>query len=465
MASVNSPICKDYWLNIVNTEAVMPALPMQQHILPLSNLDLLIPPVYVYVFFCYKNPFPRTFASAISHLKASLSRVLVPYYAFAGRLVIDSIGPPKVHCNNKGVRFTQAYAAPPLSHLNLYNPDESVQGKLVPLPSMPFQEDGTPVFRIQVSEFSCGDIVIGFTFDHRIVDVYSANMFFVSWAKLWRNDSTVSPTPSFTRSILCPTDSPAYSPEIENMYVRYTSQESYKENPHPPCLSSRIYYLDVKNIKNLQFNANKDGNKYTKLEVFNAYLWKLLICTQNVKDTENCKIGIAVDGRPRLSEIEVSTNYFGNVIGLPFAESNAYCIKTISLCWSAGLIHDAIQSVANKEHFKSLIDFVETIKLTPVLAKIYCRENGMQSSGPAVVVSSGVRFPLYEVDYGWGKPTFGCYHFPWGGEAGYVMPSHSPAGDGSWLVYVHLPKEQLNAIESDPNCILLPIAQDLLHLA
>ncbi|GLJ35081.1 hypothetical protein SUGI_0705840 [Cryptomeria japonica] len=108
MASVNSPICKDYQLNIVNTEVVMPALPMQQHILPLSNLDLLIPPVYVHVFFCYKNPFPRTFASAISDLKTSLSRVLVT----------DSIGLPKVHYNNKGVRFTQAYAAAPLSHLN-----------------------------------------------------------------------------------------------------------------------------------------------------------------------------------------------------------------------------------------------------------------------------------------------------------------------------------------------------------
>ncbi|GLJ35080.1 hypothetical protein SUGI_0705830 [Cryptomeria japonica] len=273
---------------------------------------------------------------------------------------------------------------------------------------MPFQDDGTPVFGIQVTKFSCGGIVIGSTFDHRIADAYAANMFFVSWVKLSRNDSTISPNPSFTRYILCPTDSPAHSPEIENMYVRYTSQESYKENPHPPCLSSRIYYLDIKNIKNLQFNANKYGNKYTKLEVFSAYLWKLLICTQNIKDTENCKIGIAVDGRAHLREIGVSANYFGNVISLPFAESNTHCIKTKSLCWSAGLIHDAIQSAANKEHVQSLIDFVDTIKPTPVLDKIYCSENDMQSSGPAVVVSSGLRFPLYEVDYGWGKPTFGA---------------------------------------------------------
>ncbi|GLJ34921.1 hypothetical protein SUGI_0702820 [Cryptomeria japonica] len=288
MASVNAPISKDYELKIVNTEVIVPTLPMQQHILPLSNLDLLIPPFSVHVFFCYKNPFPRTFASALSHLKTSLS---------------------KVHCNNKGVRFTQAYAAAPLSQLNLYDPDESVQGKLVPLLSKPFQEDGIPVFSVQVTEFGCGGLVIGCTFDHRIADAYSANMF-------------------LTR-----------------------------------------------------------------------------------------------------------------------------------------LIHDAIKSAANEEPFQSLIDFVETTKPTPVLAKIYFGAEDMESSGPAVLVSSGPWFPLYEVDFGWGKPTFVSYHFPWGAEAGYVMPTHSPAGDGSWIVYMHLPMEQLSEIESDPNRILLPITQDFLHLA
>ncbi|GLJ34910.1 hypothetical protein SUGI_0702670 [Cryptomeria japonica] len=139
---------------------------MQQHILPLSNLDLTIPPVSVHVFFCYKNPFPRTFGSAPSHLKNSLSKVLVSYYVFAGRLVTDSIGLPKVHCNNKVVCLTQAYAAVALSQLNFFNPDESVYGKLVPLLSKRFQEDSIPAFDIQVTEFVCGGIIVGCTFDH-----------------------------------------------------------------------------------------------------------------------------------------------------------------------------------------------------------------------------------------------------------------------------------------------------------
>ncbi|GLJ34898.1 hypothetical protein SUGI_0702520 [Cryptomeria japonica] len=177
MFPINSTISNDTELKIINKQVIVPFLPLQQHILLLSNLDLTIPPVSVHVFFCYKNPFPRNFASVLSHLKTSLSEVLVSYYVFAGRLVTDSIGLPKVHCNNKGVLFTQVYAAAALSQLNLYNPDESVQGKFVPLLSKPFQKDGIPVFAVQVTEFSCGGIVVGCTFDHTVVDAYSANMF------------------------------------------------------------------------------------------------------------------------------------------------------------------------------------------------------------------------------------------------------------------------------------------------
>ncbi|GLJ35069.1 hypothetical protein SUGI_0705610 [Cryptomeria japonica] len=220
---------------------------MQPHILPLSNLDLLIPPVSVHVFFCYKNPFPRTFASALSHLKTSLSRVL---------------------------------------------------GKLVPLLSEPFQEEGTPVFAVQVIEFSCGGSVVGCTFDLEL-QMHTLQTCFSEAGQSFR--------------------------ERTQLYLRIQAL-------HAPYYALEIPLLTV-----------------LKLRIF--------------------------------------------------------------------------------------------------------------------LVSSGLRFPLYEIDYGWGKPTFGSYHFPWGGEAGYVMPTHSPAGNDSWIVYLHLPPEHLNAIEADPNRILLPMTQDFLHLA
>jgi hypothetical protein len=62
----------------------------------------------------------------------SLAETLVSYYAFAGEVVKNSMGEPELLCNNRGVDFVEAFADVELQSLNLYNPDESVEGKLVP---------------------------------------------------------------------------------------------------------------------------------------------------------------------------------------------------------------------------------------------------------------------------------------------------------------------------------------------
>lgn len=115
------------------SEAVAAALPVQEYRLPLSNLDLLLPPVDFGVFFCYTyNGREYTFAQIVGILKKALAQTLVSYYAFAGVLVKNAAGEPELLCNNGGVDFVEALSDVGLEDLNLYNPDESVGGKLVP---------------------------------------------------------------------------------------------------------------------------------------------------------------------------------------------------------------------------------------------------------------------------------------------------------------------------------------------
>jgi len=45
----------EFIVSVSKEEVVVPEIPMQEHWLPLSNLDLLIPPMDVIVFFCYKK--------------------------------------------------------------------------------------------------------------------------------------------------------------------------------------------------------------------------------------------------------------------------------------------------------------------------------------------------------------------------------------------------------------------------
>ncbi|GLJ20290.1 hypothetical protein SUGI_0368420 [Cryptomeria japonica] len=447
-------ILNNYNVEIVERELVLPAVAVQEHVLPLSNIDLITTAVGVHVLFCYEKPSESSFTSVVSNLKSSLSKSFVSFDAFSGRLVTNGFGEKELVCNNKGVEFAKAYALTSLDQVEFYNPFEAVGGKLVPLSlSKDSQGNSTPVFAVQVTEFSCGGIVVGCTFDHRVADAFSANMFFTHWSNISRNETIESITPSFTRSILVPRDPPNCCSEIDKMYMKLQPlPQPIKQIPEP-AKASRIYYLSAKDIEKLQLSANEHGNNYSKLEAFSAYFWKLSIQGREINNTINCNIRIAIDGRSRLKKMGMPANYFGNVVSTAFAMANAGNVKEEPLSWAAKLIHDAIYRAANEEYFQSFVDLIEMSKPSIVVPRAF-----VKGDEPMLVVSSGLRFPLYDIDHGWGKPILASYYLPFA--PGYVMPTRSPHADGSWLIYVNFLVDQLKAIESHPNFILHKISSD-----
>lgn len=122
---------RSYTVTIKAAETVTPAETPPEHRLPMSNLDLLLPPMDVGVFFCYEKPM-RSLEAMVAVLSVSLARALSAYYPFAGELVANSLGEPEVLCNSRGVDFAAAYADVELRELELANPDDSVEGKLMP---------------------------------------------------------------------------------------------------------------------------------------------------------------------------------------------------------------------------------------------------------------------------------------------------------------------------------------------
>ncbi|XP_059643182.1 coniferyl alcohol acyltransferase-like [Cornus florida] len=465
----------DFCVRITVKEVVAALLPMQEHWLQLSNLDLLLPPLDVGVFFCYKKPtsteeklLSTSFTYMVSVLKKAMAQALVPYYAWAGEVVQNPAGEPELLCNNRGVDFLEAFADVELRDLNLYNPDESVEGKLVP-------EKKHGVLSVQATQLKCGGLVVGCKFDHRVADAYSANMFLVSWAEKARS-KPISRLPSFRRSLLSPRHPGCYHPSLDDMYVAVSALPPPRENNSSSNFSgdeliSRIYYVEAEQLSRLQSLANnngcrnkdKDRSMRTKLEAFTAFLWKLVAASEQASN-KKCRMGIVVDGRTRLSEgygekSEMMATYFGNVLSIPFGEKRAGELMKRPVSWVADAIHEFLDSAVTKEHFLGLIDWVEAHRPEPNLAMIYAGSKS-NDDGPAIVVSSGQKFPVSKVDFGWGKPAFGSYHFPWGGESGYVMPMPSPNGNGDWVVYMHMFKGQLQLIESQAPHFFKPLTSD-----
>lgn len=454
-------------VSIINEEVVAALLPMQEHWLPFSNLDLLLPQVDVGVFFCYKNTTLLTFESKVVCLKKALSQALVSYYAFGGEVVCNSVGEPELLCNNRGVDFVEAVAEVELQCLNFYNPNDSFEGKLVPK-----KKHG--VLAVQATSLKCGGMVVACTFDHRIADAYSTNMFLESWAEMAHPTKPLKPIhkPCFRRSFLSPRRLGSIHPSLNRMYIPISKL------PPPPAtaanaLLSRIYYVPAEQVHRMQSLAATtiNGNtKPTKLESFSAFLWKLVAraASKGVSGKRVIsKMGVVVDGRKRLGSSgdnntreATMENYFGNVLSIPFGAKVVEELVNKPLGLVANEVHKFIAEATTREHFFGLIDWVEAHRPVPGLAKICCTG---ANEGPAFVVSSGQRFPEEKVDFGWGKVVFASYHFHWEGQAGYVMPMPSPLRNGDWVVFMHLVKEELEIIESEAAHVFRPLTWDYLN--
>ncbi|KDP35222.1 hypothetical protein JCGZ_09381 [Jatropha curcas] len=447
-----------FTVTVTKKEVVAAVLPVQEHWLPLSNLDLLLPPLDVGVFLCYKKPETASFGSMVSVLKKAMAQVLVSYYGFGGEVVSNPLGESELLCNNRGVDFFEGFADIELKDLDLYNPDHSVEGKLVPK-----KKDG--VLAIQATELKCGGIVVGCTFDHRIADAYSTNMFLVSWAETAQS-KPISILPSFRRSLLNPRRPiRCIDTSMDDLYVPISSfispEEPELNNDDHDRIVSRIYYVKAEELTNLQYIASSSGFKCTKLESFSAFLWQLIAKYANKSNPSNgkvkmSKIGIIVDGRSKLNDTKMG-RYFGNVLSIPYHSERIDELVNHNLSSMADIVHDFLKKAVTKEHFLGLIDWVEANRPVKCVAKVYA--NG-KDDGPAFVVSSGQRFPVCKVDFGWGKPIFGSYHFPWGGNAGYIMPMPSPLENGDWILYMHLFRKQLEFLETEASNFFKPFKLD-----
>ncbi|KAI3782309.1 hypothetical protein L2E82_12351 [Cichorium intybus] len=453
--------CGIFSVNVKERDVIAAALPVQDHWLPMSNLDLLLPPLDVGVFFCYKRSLPQE--ESVNMIKKSLAQALAPYYPLAGEIVQNNYGEPELLCNNRGVDFIHARADMELKKIDFYNPDDSVERKLVPL-----KKRG--VLCVQVTELSCGGLVIGCTFDHRVADAYSINMFITAWAEISQSKQIPS-LPCFRRSMLNPRRPSILNTFYNTLFVPLSSlppPRSY--SPYNPLIS-HIYYIEANDINLLQSNSSSNGNpNKSKLVSFIAFLWKIIAECDDGFNT--CKIGVVVDGRERLNKVNfdklslsntnsfLMQNYFGNVLSIPYGEANSEELKELPLSGVADMVHKFVSPIMTEEHFRGLIDWVELQRPEPAVARIYTKME--ENDGEAVVVSSGQRFPVENIDFGWGKPHFGSYHFPWGGQTGYVMPMPSTKKNGDWIVYMHMLQKHLDLVETKGKKVFKPLTPSYL---
>uniref|UniRef100_A0A0D6QRF2 Uncharacterized protein n=1 Tax=Araucaria cunninghamii TaxID=56994 RepID=A0A0D6QRF2_ARACU len=421
-----------------------------------SNIDLTVPSISPGHFFVYKRFADKTYGEVVSSMKKALSETLLLFYPVAGRFRVRKNGEAEIHCSNQGVPFAEGLADAAIADVDFSQPSLSVGGKLSPT-RQPLQgeaADCLPVLAVQVTRMKCGGIVVSCSFDHRIVDGISSSNFFKAWSEAAQGLS-ISMIPCFKRSLLEPRRPLDINADIDSHYVAIPFA-AVDDTKQLPAQIGRIYHLDAASLQRLQALANQtvpeaqQGKPKTKLEAVSAYIWRLVARAQALCPSEPTRIGIPIDGRAYLN---LPHSYFGNAIAIPFTQTDANEILDKPLSAIAEIVHNVIRCSTNSEYFRSFVDWVESKRPAMMLAKVYAEARS------AVVVSSGVRIPIYEIDLGCGKPAFSSAYFPWGGTAGYVMVQASPLGDGNWVVYMHMAEKDLDAIEGDPDFIFVRASQ------
>ncbi|XP_076898962.1 coniferyl alcohol acyltransferase-like [Bidens hawaiensis] len=455
-----------FTVNMTNKIVVCAHELCNDHWLPFTNFDLLVPPFDVGSTFFYKKPSNgRSFLDIVDTLKESLSRTLTLYSPMAGEIAWNGVVlENQIHCNNQGVDFFEAVADVELKELNLYNPDECIEGKLMPKKQL------RGVLAIQVTKLKCEGIVIGVMVDHRIVDGYSANMFISSWADMTRSKAS-SMIPSFGRSYLTPRSPIVYSPSIDNVFTPFQPPSNHdndlcKEDDQYR-LVNRIYYVEGEQLKMLQSLASKNGCRTSKLVAFTSFLWKevALSMEDSGENNETCNVVVTVDGRRRLSEGEgkekekLMASHFGNVLSMPYGSKNPQELKEMPLSDVAIEVLEFLKTATTKEHFLDIIDWVEEQKPQPLISKAFAGKDMSFS------MSAGQRFEtMDEIDFGWGKLAFGSCHVPAERKDCFVMTMGSPINNEDWVVYTHMPKKHMDYIEVHASHVIKPLNADYLNI-
>ncbi|XP_062006244.1 stemmadenine O-acetyltransferase-like [Rosa rugosa] len=423
-------------VQVSSKENIKPSSPTPGHLRyhPLSFLDQINSPSY----FCFVHFYelnggdtqPET--SEISgHLKKSLAEVLTLFYPLAGRLK-DNL---YVHCNDEGIAYLEARVnKTTLSDLL----DDPIPGELTKL--VPFEGDVNEFsLGVQLNIFECGGVAIGISFSHKLTDGLSMLMFIKAWAATSRralgdHQAEIEP-PQFVSATFFP-------PKI---FTQHDASFGMRKNK----VTTKRFVFDAANIEDLRakyVDLDKPLIKRpSRVESLSAFLWSRIVAASKDDDHVDDKlyrVMNVVNLRP-LFNPPLPQSVFGNLVGISITSPTSSGAE-----YSSGFIKHSREQISNitDDYVKKLHQCDEHLGFLERYADVYKRGESTVTS----MFSSICKFPLYDSDFGWGRPTYvGVPAFSFANTIVFVDPKEG----GGIEVHVCLREEVMVKFERDPKLL------------
>lgn len=179
-------------------------------------------------------------------------------------------------------------------------------------------------------------------------------------------------------------------------------------------------------------------------------MWRCTCKARRVPDHDNqpTRVRILVDVRNRLNP-PLPRQYFGNAICATVTSTCLYGdLLSKPLSYSAGKPREAIKTVTD-EYIRSNLDFIASKKHVGGLRSSF-DIRGLSTEAPFLgnpnlSLGSWMNLPLYDTDFGWGKPIYvGPGLLNMGGKS-YILPS--PVNDGSLIIALRLQTQHMDSFK------------------
>eukprot|EP00026_Physarum_polycephalum_P007529 Phypoly_transcript_07592.p1 GENE.Phypoly_transcript_07592~~Phypoly_transcript_07592.p1 ORF type:complete len:444 (+),score=71.06 Phypoly_transcript_07592:210-1541(+) len=363
--------------------------------------DILMPPVNIrwIAFYEKTNKGDQDFMSP-EHLEKSLAKVLDLYPLLAGRWVQLPLGHYQFEYNQndlQGCSFTVATANFSLAALRQANfPQSQIPDELKP--GTPFPTPEAPLFAAQVTRLTCGSVVMGYSMSHKIGDGYSVHHFVEKWSRVARKLDVERPL--LDRSVLRPDSSPLVDSHPE--YYTTTTPPA-----HVPIEAKRLVLtFSPEKVAELKSAANAGlaaGRWVSTNDAIVTLVWRVLTRARGLGAGVETACGIAIDGRKRWeTTLGDMAQYFGNFVTYPRISSDAASLTNSTLGTAALLIREHVEKM-NRARFQSSLNWLDRVVDKTTI-------QGNFKFDKDIFISSWQTFPIYDCDFGWGKPTKALLH-------------------------------------------------------
>ncbi|CAN0879628.1 Acyltransferase Pun1 [Linum grandiflorum] len=357
----------------------------------LSLFDQFAPPIYVPILFFYPRQEPVHPNNTI--LKTSLSSALTKFYPLAG-----TIRGEEVDCNDKGVVFLQARTDSKLVEI-LEVPDDQTLKLLFPDGLFYKNTKQSSPLTVQVTEFDCGGMALAICVSHKILDMSSICSFVNYWADLASRNSADLVTQDVDvkfnlADLYPPLDLPVT--DVVDLHALFpVDLEQVK------CPSKRLVFdgSDIDKLKSI-VKGGKVKNP-TRVEVVLALIHSSIESAS--RTTLHRELHQVVNLRSRVVP-PLPTSYVGNMFSsfVTLAPGNDHAealVTTVEAIREAKTAY--FKSCAEKCGGNEVCNFVIE---TPRFGKPRSNEGG--NVDHVFSCGSWCGFPVYEANFGWGKPVW-----------------------------------------------------------